>query len=180
MEALTARWPWTLSRRELLDAVRARLSATGVAPAANQDAAVDDLLEHLIVHGLARYRLEPVVPEPTQTPPRLDEPARKLAELVRGDPEPYIYNVWHESVPLSATDRHLLPLLDGTNDRDVLIDALLAAVREGFVQFEREGEPLSAEADIRDAAAEHVDTLGERLTAMKLWREVEPRHSRFH
>jgi methyltransferase-like protein len=131
------------------------------------------------VHGLARYRLDPVVPEPTSTPPRLDEPARRLAHIVREDAEPYIYNAWHESVSLSAVDRHLLPLLDGTRDRDALVEAVLAVTRDGFVQFERDGQPLSAQADIREAAGEHVDTLGERLTAMKLWREVEPRHSRF-
>ncbi len=179
MDALTGRWPWTLSRQELLDTVQARLSSAGIAPAANQEVAVDDLLEYLIVHGLARYRLDPVLPEPTSTPPRLDEPARRLAELVREEADPFIYNAWHESVSLSATDRHLLPLLDGTRDRDALIEVLLAAAKQGLVQFERDGLPLSAESDVRDAAAEHVDTLGERLTAMKLWREVEARHSRF-
>ena len=82
-------------------------------------------------------------------------------------------------MPLSAADRLLLPLLDGTRDRDSLIAALLAATRAGVLHFERDGLPLATEVEIRDAAAEHVDTLGERLTAMKLWREVEARHSRF-
>ncbi len=179
LEALTNRWPWTLARQELVDAVRARMTAARVAAATNQEVAIDDLLEYLIVTGQIRFRLDPVVPEPSTTPPRLDEPARRLAELVRGDAEPFIYNAWHESVPLSATDRHLLPLLDGTHDRDALIEVLLAAVRDGLVQFERDGRPLSAEADVREAAAGHVDTLAGRLTEMKLWREVEPRHSRF-
>jgi len=178
MEALTARWPWTLSRQELLDAVRARLSSAGIEAAANQERAIDELLEYLIVHGLVSYRLEPVLLPPTSTP-RPDESARRLAELVRDDPEPCIYNAWHESVPLSAADRLLLPLLDGTRDRDSLIAALLAATRAGVLHFERDGLPLATEVEIRDAAAEHVDTLGERLTAMKLWREVEARHSRF-
>jgi methyltransferase-like protein/ubiquinone/menaquinone biosynthesis C-methylase UbiE len=179
MDVLTNRWPWTLSRRELVTAVQARLSAAGVESAANQETAIDDLLEYLIVRGQARYRLDPVVPEPTSTPPRLDEPARRLAEIVRTDAEPYVYNTWHESVPLSATDRHLLPLLDGSHNREALISTLLEANRAGFVQFERDGQPLSAEADIRGAAEDHVDTLAQRLTEMKLWREVESRHSRF-
>ncbi len=179
LEALTNRWPWTLSRQELVDAVRARLSAAGIEAAANQEVAIDDLLEYLIVQGQVRFRLDPVVPEPTTTPPRLDEPARRLAELVRGDAEPYIYDAWHESVSLSATDRHLLPLLDGTHDRDALIEVLLTAAREGLVEFERDGQPLTAEADVREAAAGHVDTLAGRLTEMKLWREIEPRHFRF-
>ena len=106
-------------------------------------------------------------------------PTSRRAEIVRGDAEPHIYNTWHESVPLSATDRHLLPLLDGTHDRDALIATLLDATREGYVAFERDGQSLSAEADVRGAAEGHVDTLAERLTEMKLWREVEARHSRF-
>ena len=130
MEALTARWPWTLSRQDLLDAVRARLSSAGIEAAANQEPVIDELLEYLIVHGLASYRLDPVLLPPTSTP-RPDESARRLAELVRDDAEPCIYNAWHESVSLSATDRLLLPLLDGTRDRDSLIEALLAATRAG-------------------------------------------------
>ena len=132
MEALTDRWPWTLSRQEL---ARRRASAPELAPVSRpppiRSRPSTTCSEYLIVHGLARYRLEPVLPQPTSTPPRLDEPARRLAELVRDDAEPFIYNAWHESVPLSATDRHLLPLLDGTRDRDALIEALLAATRDG-------------------------------------------------
>lgn len=179
LDALSNRWPWTLSRGELVDAVRARLHAAGVESAVDQESAIDDLLEYLIVRGQVRFRLDPVVPEPTPTPPRLDEPARRLAELVRGDDEPFIYNVWHESVPLSVVDRHLVPLLDGTRDSEALVGVLLDAVRDGFVQFQRDGHPLSTDADVRAAAEEHVDTLAQRLTEMKLWREVEARHSRF-
>jgi methyltransferase-like protein/SAM-dependent methyltransferase len=179
LDTLTNRWPWTLSRQQIIDAVQARLSAADVAPAPNQESAVDDLLEYLIVNGMARFRLDPVVPAPTTIPPRLDEPARRLAELVRGDADPFIYNAWHESVPLSATDRHLLPLLDGGHDGDDLLAALLAAERDDLVQFERDGQRLTDPTDVRDAATQHVDTLPERLTEMKLWREVESRHSRF-
>jgi SAM-dependent methyltransferase len=179
LDALTNRWPWTLSRQEILDAVNARLTAADVEAAPNQESAVDDLLEYLIVNGMARFRLDPVVPAPTTTPPRLDEPARRLAELVRGDAEPFIYNPWHESVPLSATDRHLLPLLDGAHDGEALLEALLAAERDNLVQFERDGQRLTSPDDIREAATQHVDTLAGRLTEMKLWREVESRHSRF-
>ena len=84
LDVLTNRWPWTLSRRELVDAVGARMSAAGIETAVNETA-IDDLLEYLIVRGQVRIRLDPVVPEPTSTPPRLDEPARRLAELVRRD-----------------------------------------------------------------------------------------------
>jgi len=35
------------------------------------------------------------------------------------------FNPWHETLLLSPVDRHLLPLLDGTRDRDALVAALL-------------------------------------------------------
>ena len=42
----------------------------------------DELAGYDEYTGQVRYRLDPVVPEPTPTPPRLDEPARRLAEIV--------------------------------------------------------------------------------------------------
>lgn len=173
-------YPGWKAREIIRDAMLLRGGAlTAPSERVRTRAGMIDLLEHLIVRGQARFRLDPVVPEPTSTPPKLDEPARRLAELVRDDADPFVYNAWHESVALSATDRHLLPLLDGTRDGDALVDALLAATRDGFVQFERDGHPLSSEADVREAAEGHVDGLAQRLTEMKLWREVESRHSRF-
>ena len=63
VDALSARWPWTMSRHELLDAVQARLGTGGVDAAVDQESRIDDLLEALIIRGLARYRLEPRLPE---------------------------------------------------------------------------------------------------------------------
>jgi methyltransferase-like protein len=170
LHALNARWPWTLSRVELQDAVAQRLGAAGVASAENQNERIDDLLEHLIMRGQVRFRLDPVLPEPAATPIQLDEPARRLAELTRGDADAYTFNPWHEELTLSAVDRHLLPLLDGTRDRDALVNEILAAARKGLIQFQFDGRQLTGDTELRDAAAEHVDTLPARLVAMKLLR----------
>lgn len=170
LDALTGRWPWTLSRGELLDAVHARLAATGIEGAADQESKIDDLLEALIVRGLARYRLEPVLPEPMRTPLRLHEPTRRMAELVRGDDDGYIFNIWHESVSLPPVDRHLVPLLDGTRDRDTLVDHLLPLLRTDVIRFYRDGRQLTDEAQLRSAAAQYVDETPQRLEAMGLLR----------
>ncbi len=174
VDALSARWPWTLSRPELLDAVHARLSAAGVDAAVDQESKVDDLLEALIIRGMARYRLDPIFPEPMRTPLRLPESTRRMAELVRGDEEPYIFNVWHEEVPLPPVDRHLLPLLDGRRDRDTLVQKLLPLLRKDVIRFYRDGRHLTEEAELRDAAAEYIDATPQRLEAMKLVRAPEP------
>ena len=141
LDALTARWPSTQSRQELLNEVQTQLRAAG-ADATNVEGSIDDLLDFLIVRGQARYRLDPVVVEPGSTPLRLDEPIRQMAQLTRADADASTFNVWHETVAaLSPVDSHVPPLLDGTRDRDALEDALLALTREGQISFERDGHP---------------------------------------
>ncbi|MFN8032780.1 MAG: hypothetical protein U0Q47_05675 [Mycobacterium sp.] len=127
-------------------------------------------MEALIVRGLARYRLEPVLPELLRTPLRLHEPTRRMAELVRGDDDRYIFNIWHEKWCRCPVDRHLVPLLDGTRDRDTLVDHLLPLLRTDVIRFYRDGRQLTDEAQLRSAAAQYVDETPQRLEAMGLLR----------
>jgi len=54
---------------------------------------------------------------------------------------------------LSSLDRYVLPLLDGTRDRDALLEALQSVVSMD-----------------RDALAEYIDALPQHLAEMKLLR----------
>jgi hypothetical protein len=83
LDALSARWPWTLSRQELVDAVHARLVSAGFNPSATLPDHIDSLMGVLILQGQARCRLDPVLPDAAPTPLRLDETARRMAELTR-------------------------------------------------------------------------------------------------
>jgi len=170
LDALSARWPWTLSRHELVDAVHARLVDGGRTPSAGLPDLIDNLMGVLILHGQARYRLHPVSPEPVPVPLRLDETVRRMVELTGDEGQASTFNVWHETHVLSALDRHLLPLLDGTRDRDALLDALLAALRDNPLPIERDGKQVSGEAELRDSLAEHIDALPQHLAEMKLLR----------
>jgi SAM-dependent methyltransferase len=170
LDALSARWPWTQSRDDLVDAVRTRLVEAGVKPSANLEEHVDGLLGTLILQGQARFRLDPVAPEPTPSPLRLFEPIRRMAELTRWDTEASIFNLWHEALLLSPVDRHVVPLLDGSRDRDALLEALLAIDREHGIAIERDGEPVSGEDERRQAFADYVDALPEHLEELKLLR----------
>jgi SAM-dependent methyltransferase len=171
-EALNARWPWTLSREELVNDVHARLVAAGFTPRANLPAEVDNLIGVLIVQGHARYRLDPVLPEPVppDAPLRLDEPLLRMAELSRGHGDASIFNLWHEALILSPVDRHLLPLLDGTRDHDALVEAILAIDGADPIRIERDGQQVSGAVARRDTLVESVDTLPQRLAEMKLLR----------
>jgi methyltransferase-like protein/protein-L-isoaspartate O-methyltransferase len=170
LDALTARWPWTLSWKELVDAVRARLVSAAFNPSDRLADHIDGLLEVLILQGQARFRLDPVLPEPTQAPLRLDEAARRMAELTRGESDASTFNLWHETLMLSPVDRHLLPLLDGTRDRNALVEAVLAIDRENPIRIERDGKQVSGEAELRHALAEHIDAMPQRLAEMMLLR----------
>jgi methyltransferase-like protein len=169
LEALKAHWPSTLTRQDLTDTVRARIRSAGVEDT-ELEKRIDDLLEYLIFRGQALYRLDPVAPQPPSSSamPRLFEPTRRMAELTRGAAEATTFNRWHETVFPGPVDRYLLPLLDGTRDRDALVEALLAVAREGLIWFQRDGERVADEATLRDVLAEHVDALPERLAELKL------------
>jgi methyltransferase-like protein/2-polyprenyl-3-methyl-5-hydroxy-6-metoxy-1,4-benzoquinol methylase len=158
LDALSARWPWTLSRQELVDAVHARLVSAGLNPSPSLPDTVDDLMGMLILQGQARCRLDPVLPEAAPTPLRLDETARRMAELTRRKIDASTFNLWHETHLLSPVDRHLLPLLDGTRDRNALVEALLTIARE---------EPIGLEDD---DLTEYIDALPQHLAELKLLR----------
>ena len=170
LDALSAQWPWTLSRQELVEAVHARLVSAGLTPSDSLGDLVDNLMGVLILQGQARYRLDPVSAPAASTPLRLAETVRRMVELTGSEPYASTFNVWHETHQLSPVDRHLLPLLDGSRDRDALVDALLVVDRENPIPIEHDGAPVSGETERRDALAELVDTLPQRLAEMKLLR----------
>jgi methyltransferase-like protein/SAM-dependent methyltransferase len=169
LAALNDRWPWTLSRQQLVDAARARLASAGVTDGVDLEARVDLLLEVLIIQGHARYRPEPVAPESVGML-ALDEPARRMAELTRDDVDAFVFNHWHEMMPLSPADRHLLPLLDGTHDREALLEALVDAFRQNLIRIDRDDEQVVDEAEARQILAAEVDSLPQRLAELRLLR----------
>src|SRR5262249_10251628 len=85
LDVLSARWPWTQSRSELVEAVRTRLVAAGLTPSGNIDEHIDSLIGTLILQGQARFRLDAVAPEPASTPLRVFEPIRRMAASTQWD-----------------------------------------------------------------------------------------------
>jgi SAM-dependent methyltransferase len=169
MAVLGARSPWTVPYPELTEAVVSELRSRGIANAEIRRR-IDQVLELLIRGGQVLYRLDPVLPAPPPTPWLLDETARRMAELTRDEDDASTFNPWHETLLLSPVDRHLLPLLDGTRDRDDLVAALMEVADRKLISVQRDGEPVSDAAELRDMLAEQVDELPQRLAGMKLVR----------
>jgi hypothetical protein len=61
-------------------------------------------------------------------------------------------------------------VLDGSRDRDALVEALLAIARRDLIRLERDGECVSGDAELRKTLAEHIDAMPQRLAEMKLLR----------
>jgi methyltransferase-like protein len=152
------------------DAARARLTRVEIEAAPDIETRIDDLLECLIIQGQARYRLATVFPEPACTPVRLNEAARRMAELTREDVDAFVFNHWHELLPLSPVDRYLVPLLDGRRDRHALLEALVNVVDQDLIRIDRDDGQSLDEEGIRDVLAQQIDALPQRLSEMKLMR----------
>jgi methyltransferase-like protein len=169
LDALSDRWPWTLSRDELVDAVQTRLRSAGLTPNETLPDVVDSLMGALIMQGQVQYRLEAVQPDTGKPEPlQIEETVRRMAELTAGLPEATTFNRWHETLELSPLDRRLLPLLDGTRDNAALAQGLLAGLRADPIEVD--GRQLTDQEELAAVVTEYVDTLPERLTEMKLVR----------
>jgi methyltransferase-like protein/SAM-dependent methyltransferase len=168
LDALSDRWPSTLSRQELVDAVRARLVAAGLTPSDSIPDLVDNLMGVLILQGQSRYRLDPVSLPAARTPLLLDATVRRMVASTPSQTPASAFNLWHETHLLSEVDRHLLPMLDGTLDRDALVEAIVAVDDQNPIPIERDGAAVLGASRRREVLAEEVDTLPQRLADMKL------------
>jgi methyltransferase-like protein/cyclopropane fatty-acyl-phospholipid synthase-like methyltransferase len=155
MAALAEVWPGTLSFEELLRRCRTRLSIPGDAPTQDDDARAlasgisdgyvgSDLVE---LHGTAIR----IAHEPGERP-QVAPTVRLGAASGRA-----ITNRRHEVVPLPDFARHLLPLMDGTRDKRVLVDELVRLALAGEVRVQRDARIVTDTEELRAALAALLD-----------------------
>ncbi|OWK43557.1 methyltransferase regulatory domain-containing protein [Fimbriiglobus ruber] len=103
-----------------------------------------DLIE---LHGMPITFARAAGPKPTALPL-----ARYQAER-----QPTVTNRRHEAVRMNDLDRHLLPLLDGTNDRPALIQKLTKIATGGLMNVQKDGVTLHDEKDVTTALTSVID-----------------------
>lgn len=124
IDLLTEAWPSTISRSELVAQVQATLDQASAVPQATLESALDELMEFLVLRGMARIRLTPVPIGPADRGnPRIDACVRRMIAALDGS-DAFVANAWHESVELTAAERKLYPKMDGSLDQEALIRLL--------------------------------------------------------
>ncbi|MBG0795055.1 class I SAM-dependent methyltransferase [Methylocystis sp. H62] len=150
IEALVARLPDSSSIDEIVAAMEVR------------GASVDGAMRTKLADALLRMALVGLL-TPSTEPVRI---ARSLSAkpmacpMLRADAAAGVLhsaNLRHEPIRLDIVAQVVTPLLDGSNDRDGLIAATIAAADAGRVTFQRAGQTVEEPADIAVCAAEHVD-----------------------
>jgi methyltransferase-like protein len=79
-----------------------------------------------------------------------------------------VTNRRHEVVRLNDLDRHLVPLLDGTNDRSALADKLAKVAATGQLNVQKDGLTIYDQKEIHNALTAIMDQALANVARMAL------------
>ena len=160
---LIERWPLALPFAELVTAARARQQENAGKVDATTLVSDTQKLGDEILPFYAAGVLELRVWSPRVGASASERPtASPLARLQAAQGE-QVTNLLHQSVTLDGLNRVLLPLLDGSRDRDALVAALAQRTAEGALNVRQQGAVLTPgpvlDKVLRDALAEYLPKL---------------------
>jgi methyltransferase-like protein len=158
MQALAGAWPATLPFTELLDRSVGLLGRD--ATASDPTTLAANLLSAYVSTDLVELRAAPVTFARTAGAQPV---ALVHARVAAAEGCARVANRRHEVVNLSDLNLRLVPLLDGTRDRDALADALTHRALAGDLTVQAGGRPVTDPAELRATLAV---TLGPALDAL--------------
>jgi methyltransferase-like protein len=163
IDLLARTWPGTTTREQLIHHAGRTQGDKDPVSAETLSAAIDELLERLLIRGMARFRLDPVEAAATvDERPVIDPAVRRQVGAIAD----HVTNAWHDIVEINEAERLLLPAMDGTLDRAGMIAMVASALRDDRLQPDQ-SSGLSMEEQAAGIVATMLDRLPE--TAL-LWR----------
>jgi SAM-dependent methyltransferase len=169
IELLEQRWPATVTRDELVRHAQLTQGDVGaVAPEILADA-VGELLEMLVLRGMARIRLAPVEAAVEDDDVTIDPVVQRQVNAIDAS-QTHVANVWHYSVDIGDAERLLLPTIDGPIDRKKLATIVEAALREGRLPIPDAGD--QSNADPAKQAEAFVDGFLQRMREAAVLRRL--------
>jgi SAM-dependent methyltransferase len=148
---IVKRAPGSVSVAQLIALVEA--DSGPLAPAAR--ATLLDALHKGVISGVLIPTTVPIEPGSSEGAFPVALPAARsyAAQGAR-----YTVNLRHDPVELGLVPLCILPLLDGTHDREAMVAAVLEQARSGVIRFMRGDQPITDDATVRTCAVEHVES----------------------
>jgi SAM-dependent methyltransferase/methyltransferase-like protein len=151
---LCERWPASVEFERLFELATARVRAAGVQAELSRTQLGADLIECLLRKAVVARAWEP--PLATRSPARACVPRCSRILAAR---EGWVATMHHRRGTLETPLRSVIPLLDGTRDREQLLAALRELTDEGELTFRDEhGEVLRDGSALTRAQATFLDT----------------------
>jgi len=150
LEALSRAYPASVTLDELVEACHV--------PGPESVQETRDRIAHLmfvtLTGGLIDARVDPVrAASEIDALPRATRHCR--IDALAG--ESAVATLTHDPYFVNDSERFLLPLLDGTRDRDALVGAMLEGVAAGALQFSRNGVPVAEPGELHEIARLEID-----------------------
>ncbi|MDB5310089.1 MAG: hypothetical protein JWO38_4291 [Gemmataceae bacterium] len=168
MHVLGRRWPGTIPFGDLWEEARVMLGGPPVDSAEAERGAnslAQGLMNTYISSDLVELHAAAIpVSRSVGEKPVAMESARERAAAG----ETVVANRRHEVVRLTDFDLRLVPLLDGTRARPVLLDRMIEKVLAGEMNVQKDGRPLSDPAALRTALATVIDQALDNLAGLAL------------
>lgn len=159
MLCLAAAWPRALSFDALLSAARARLDGEGA-----EEAQAGDVDAHVLgVNLLKAYSYHETLVDLHLYVPALvadvnERPVVSPVARLQAQGSDRITNLYHQRVELDGFDRFLVCHLDGSRDRQALLDLLLEGpVAQGTLTARRDGEPVEDVKELKRLLVEELE-----------------------
>ncbi len=162
-KVIAQKWPGSLSFAELDEAVSQMLD---IKSDGGNTLAVS-LLNTYLSSNLIEFHAAPVPAVPVSAKPKAMVTARARLECGQSGAA----TRRHEYFRTNDLDLRLIPLLDGNNDRDAILDKLVQLAVAGEINVQKEGQKITDPAILRQALGQAVETALERYAAATLLTE---------
>ena len=161
--ALYELWPRSTSFEELRASTRELLGRSEPGGDADREDFASQLLQCHMMQLVDMQTTDP----PIATEPG-DRPRAPALAWRNAGKDARIVSLRNHVAVLEEIDRMVLPLLDGSRDRDAIIDELAASVAGGRLNLESNGQPISGQEAVREALVSIVRSSLRRIADQAL------------
>jgi methyltransferase-like protein len=167
LEALSCAYPATVTLDDLVHACRVS------SPESAQEARdmIAYLLFMMLTGGMIDARVDPIRAAST-IDARPCAPRHCRIDALAG--QSAVATLTHDPYFLNDSERFLLPLMDGTTDRNALVSALLEHVAAGNLQFFRDGVLVAEGGELAEIARQEIDRALEVFRGAGLLEQTQP------